>query len=388
MALDFFAGCVGGFAGVIVGYPLDTIKVHMQTQDYRKPKYKSNWDCFRTILAKESVAGLYRGISSPLAGVTLVNAVIFGVYGETRRHIPDPNSLSSCFVSGALAGLAQSPICSPIELAKTRMQLRASSNGTQFSGPMDCLRYTYEHEGYRGVFRGLNVTLLREVPSFGTYFLTYEILTRTPDNAPVSTPCMLLAGGLAGTASWTVSYPLDLVKSRIQADGHRYAGLVDCLKQTVTKEGYSCLYRGLSSTVIRAFPTNAVTLTVVTWTFRLFGHDNDPVATTSQSQRERLVKTMEPVGVISGTREPFLENWNNFLTGMPGSMAIHGLPCSTLSLTSTDESKLEEETKHGREEGEKRRLSREDVENLEELCEKKVERTVVKTVNTVSMALA
>lgn len=39
----------------MVGYPLDTIKVHMQTQDYRKPKYRGNWHCFRTILAKESV---------------------------------------------------------------------------------------------------------------------------------------------------------------------------------------------------------------------------------------------------------------------------------------------------------------------------------------------
>ncbi|KOX77561.1 Mitochondrial carnitine/acylcarnitine carrier protein CACL [Melipona quadrifasciata] len=383
-----------GFAGIMVGYPLDTIKVHMQTQDYRKPKYRGNWDCFRTILAKESVAGLYRGISSPMAGVALVNAVIFGVYGETRRHIPDPNSLSSCFVSGALAGLAQSPICSPIELAKTRMQLRTSSSGTQFSGPMDCLRYTYKHEGYRGVFRGLNVTLLREIPSYGTYFLTYEILTRTPDNAPVSTAYMLLAGGLAGTASWTVSYPLDLVKSRIQADGRRYAGLVDCLRQTVTNEGYSCLYRGLSSTIIRAFPTNAVTLTVVTWIFRLFGQDNDSVTATNQG--EKVVKTMESVGEISETREPFLEKWNNFLTSMPERMAIHRLPYSA----STDELKLErlvnkenerrtkEEVKHGREEGEKRRVSREDVENLEELCEKKVERTVAKTVNTVSMALA
>lgn len=327
-----------------------------------------------------------------MAGVTLVNAVIFGVYGETRRHIPDPNSLSSCFVSGALAGLAQSPICSPIELVKTRMQLRAS-NATRFSGPMDCLRHTYKHEGYRGVFRGLNVTLLREIPSFGTYFLTYEILTRTPDNAPVSTAYMLLAGGLAGTASWTVSYPLDLAKSRIQADGHRYAGLVDCLRQTVTKEGYSCLYRGLSSTIIRAFPTNAVTLTVVAWVFRLFGQDDE-------SQKRRTMERSIS-GDVSGTREPFLEKWNNFLTSMPGRMAVHRLPYSTLSLTSTDELKLErlvnkdderrtkEETKHGREEGERRRASsREDVENLEELCEKKVERTVVKTVNTVSMALA
>lgn len=47
----FSAGC----AGVVVGYPLDTIKVHIQTQDFRNPKYTGTWHCFRTILARDSV---------------------------------------------------------------------------------------------------------------------------------------------------------------------------------------------------------------------------------------------------------------------------------------------------------------------------------------------
>lgn len=134
MALDFFAGCLGGCAGTLVGHPFDTIKVHLQTQDHRNPKYKGNWDCLRKIVATESITGLYRGMSSPIIGVSLINAVIFGVYGETQRHIPDPNSLTSCFISGAIAGFAQSPICSLIELAKTRMQL-SSSTGRPFRGP-------------------------------------------------------------------------------------------------------------------------------------------------------------------------------------------------------------------------------------------------------------
>lgn len=39
----------------MVGYPLDTVKVHIQTQDSRNPKYRGTWDCLRTVLAKESV---------------------------------------------------------------------------------------------------------------------------------------------------------------------------------------------------------------------------------------------------------------------------------------------------------------------------------------------
>ncbi|CAL7949077.1 unnamed protein product [Xylocopa violacea] len=405
MALDFLAGCLGGCAGIMVGYPLDTIKVHMQTQDYRNPKYKGNWHCFRTILAKESVAGLYRGMSSPVAGVAVVNAIIFGVYGETQRRVTDPASLSSHFVAGSLAGIAQSPICSPIELAKTRMQLRTTASS--FSGPIDCLRHTYRREGYRGVFRGLGVTFLRETPSFGVYFLAYEALTRTSDGSPVSTPCMLLAGGLAGTASWVVSYPLDVVKSRIQADGSRYAGVVDCLKRSVKAEGYSCLYKGLSSTIIRAFPTNAVTFTVVAWTFRLFGQKDAGMA-----KAEDTSKMTESIRDMSETREPFLDNWSGLLTSVSQSAMIHRLHYSTLSVVPASFKELRfgcsagskgadkgwtkegdkccEQTrgdKCGGEEAERSKASREDVE--EDCGEMKVERTVVgQTVNAVSMALA
>lgn len=233
-------------------------------------------------------------MSSPVAGVAVVNAIIFGVYGETQRRTTDPASLSSHFIAGSLAGIAQSPICSPIELAKTRMQLQTSA--PQFSGPVECLRHTYKHEGYRGVFKGLGVTFLREAPSFGVYFLTYEALTKASDNTPVSTPCMLLAGGLAGTASWVVSYPLDVIKSRIQAGGNRYAGMIDCLKQSVKTEGYSCLYKGLSSTIIRAFPTNAVTFTVVTWTFRLLGEED----VTPFQEKSNVVESIREISEISG----------------------------------------------------------------------------------------
>ncbi|XP_015433086.1 PREDICTED: mitochondrial basic amino acids transporter-like [Dufourea novaeangliae] len=316
MALDFFAGCVGGCAGIVVGYPLDTIKVHMQTQDYRNPRYKGNWDCFRAIFAKESVGGLYRGMTSPMAGVAVVNAIIFGVYGQTQRHIPDPDSLTSHFVAGTVAGIAQSPICSPMELVKTRIQLQANST-SRFTGPLQCLAHTYKHEGYRGMFKGLGITLLREAPSFGVYFFTYEAITKTSETEPVSTPWMLLAGGVAGTASWALTYPIDVIKSRIQANGDRYTGMIDCFRRSVRTEGYSCLYKGLSSTILRAFPTNAVTFTVVTWTFRMFGRDQ-----ARETSKRKEPETIKTVIKASDANEPFVGKWNTFPTGAALQTAI------------------------------------------------------------------
>lgn len=78
-----------------------------------------------------------------------------------------------------------------------------------------------------------------------------------------------MAGGLAGVMSWIVTFPIDVVKTRLQSDvSGKYSGAIDCLKKTYQAEGYSAFSRGLVSTVIRAFPTNAATFTVVTWIMR------------------------------------------------------------------------------------------------------------------------
>jgi len=58
MALDFAAGCIGGGAGVLAGYPLDTVKVKIQTQDVMngKIKYKGTFDCLFKLVKKDGVS--------------------------------------------------------------------------------------------------------------------------------------------------------------------------------------------------------------------------------------------------------------------------------------------------------------------------------------------
>jgi hypothetical protein len=142
---------------------------------------------------------------------------------------------------------------------------------------MDCFSQVVRTEGLRGIFRGLGTTICREVPGFGTYFLAYEFLTRSSgengeSGLPLSTVHMLLAGGFSGSLSWVFTYPIDVVKTRLQVDGkggaYRYSGFIDCWKKSIETDGYSVMTRGLTSTILRAFPTNAATFTVVTWVIR------------------------------------------------------------------------------------------------------------------------
>ncbi|KAI9565283.1 hypothetical protein GHT06_009068 [Daphnia sinensis] len=276
MALDFLAGCVGGCAGVAVGYPLDTVKVRLQTQDARHPTYRGTFHCLQTIVQQESVRGLFKGMSSPMASVAVINAMIFGVYGNVQRRLSEPESLRSHALAGSVAGLVQSFVCSPMELVKTRIQIQEQvcTNGVQlYKGPVDCVRQIWQAEGVRGIFRGLNITIAREIPAFGLYFASYEAMTRRKDpSKPLGTFHMMMAGGAAGIVSWLFTYPIDFLKSRLQVDGlagqRIYKGVGDCIMKTYQNEGFHGFFRGMPTTLIRSFPVNAVTFSVVTWMLR------------------------------------------------------------------------------------------------------------------------
>lgn len=244
----------------------------MQTQDPKNPQYRGAFHCMKSLMAKESVRGLYRGMSSPMMGVSAINAIVFGVYGNVQRMSSNPNSYTSHFVAGSIAGLTQSIICSPMELAKTRLQLQMDKIGaTKFKSPSQCLSYIYRCEGLRGVFRGLGATALRDVPGFATYFVSYEYLFRVKNEPGVA--WILCSGGLAGAVSWLCTIPIDVVKSRLQCDGmsgdrRKYRGMIDCFRKSYQQEGSAFLTRGLSSTLLRAFPMNAVCFLVVSMTIK------------------------------------------------------------------------------------------------------------------------
>jgi len=265
MALEFVGGCLGGAAGVLAGYPLDTVKVRIQTSP--PGTYRGTFDCLFDCVRKDGARGLYRGMTSPLLGVAGINAVTFGVNAQVLKQLPQPESISSITIAGASAGLIQTSIVSPMELVKTQMQVCGQ---TDISGTVS---HITRAAGFGGIFRGLGITATREVPAFAVYFSSYEVIVR---NLGESTSAVLFGGGMAGVLSWVTTYPQDVIKSRLQADAfgasQMYRGPLHCLKLSLKEEGHSFLFRGIGSTVIRAFPMNAVTFGVFTLVMKKWGY--------------------------------------------------------------------------------------------------------------------
>ncbi|KAL1924200.1 uncharacterized protein VTP21DRAFT_7235 [Calcarisporiella thermophila] len=308
---DFVAGYISGAAGLLVGSPLDTIKVRMQAGfSQNHSRHLSLNHMIRT----EGIMSLFKGIITPVIGLGGLNALLFASYGGILRHISanqDEPTLNQIFWAGFGAGVTCFLVSCPTELVKCRAQVKIGGDtAIATEGTWEVIRDIVQKSGIRGFYRGGLVTILRDAPGYGGYFWSYEWMKRyleiPAEGATEHTGKLLLAGGVAGMISWACIYPLDVIKSRIQAQAHldihpprisptnslqpqgivtapllistkslhssstsisgqSYTGIIDCAVKSYRSEGIGVFFRGLAPTLLRAFPVNCVTFFVYEW---------------------------------------------------------------------------------------------------------------------------
>ncbi|XP_077625058.1 solute carrier family 25 member 48 isoform X3 [Crocuta crocuta] len=275
---DFAAGWIGGAASVIVGHPLDTVKTRLQAG----VNYRNTLSCIRTVYRRESVFGFFKGMSFPLASIAVYNSVVFGVFSNTQRflsqhHCREPGAgptgaLPDLLLASMVAGAVSVGLGAPVDLIKIRLQMqtqplreahlglgpRAVALGKPpvYQGPVDCIATIVRTEGLTGMYRGVGAMLLRDIPGYCLYFIPYVFLNDwiTPEACTGPSPCAVwLAGGVAGAISWGTATPMDVVKSRLQADGvylNKYKGVLDCICQSYQKEGLKVVLKPSATTSV------------------------------------------------------------------------------------------------------------------------------------------
>ncbi|KAM9377754.1 solute carrier family 25 member 48 [Pholidichthys leucotaenia] len=304
---DFVAGWIGGASSVVVGHPLDTVKTRLQAGK----GYKNTLHCVLTIYRKETVTGFFKGMSFPLASITLYNSAVFGFFSNTQRLISQyrhgdgrhPCSMLDLTVASMLTGLMSVSLGAPVDLVKIRLQMQTqmvlaenlhlASNMSKvtsniplrsvnipsqqlYRGPIHCISSILQTEGIQGLYRGAGAMILRDVPGYTLYFIPYAIFCNLlkPDDMANPHPCSIwLAGGLAGSISWVTATPADVVKSRIQADAQlqrKYKGILHCIIHSYKTEGAQVFFRGASVNAIRGFPMSATMFLTYELSLRFF----------------------------------------------------------------------------------------------------------------------
>mmetsp|Transcript_12462 Transcript_12462/g.24716 ORF Transcript_12462/g.24716 Transcript_12462/m.24716 type:complete len:307 (-) Transcript_12462:485-1405(-) len=282
---ETISGMAAGFACKLVEYPLDTVKVQVQTQT-PGPNALSPMQMLSATIKKEGFTGLYRGIPSPLLGSMAENSVLFSSYGLASRmmHTGDAETMpfGKKLGAGAFSGFCVAAILTPVELIKCKMQT-TNTAAVRYKSSMECLVATLKQGGIRALFHGHVGTLCREVPGNAAWFGGYElgVMLQTPEGgkkSDVHPLGLMLAGAMGGSMYWGIPFPFDVVKSKIQTDTHGLppgvaVNVVSVFKHTWKTEGLKGLYRGCGITVARAAPSNAVLFCVYEMVMRTLQGD-------------------------------------------------------------------------------------------------------------------
>jgi len=191
------------------------------------------------------------------------------LHGETdQKHQLAP--LSVVFTAGCGAGSLISFITTPIGLIKVQQQTVLKKS------LLDGISTLYSAHGFKGFYRGFGSMFVMESIGRGVYLWVYELVKRvlepnTLDNVYTITT-KIAAASCAGCLSWASVYPLDVIKSRMQADisGSTYKTFSQCFRDTWDQGvrthgrwgGVYALHRGLGFTMIRAAPVASMVLPV------------------------------------------------------------------------------------------------------------------------------
>ncbi|KAF7712875.1 Uncharacterized protein PECH_001849 [Penicillium ucsense] len=187
--------------------------------------------------------------------------------GRTRSKLAEP--VVAAFMAGGVAGAVSRTIVSPLERLKILLQIQSVGREEYKLSIWQGLKKMKREEGWRGFMRGNGTNCIRIIPysavQFGSYNF-YKRFAETPEGE--MTPVRrLICGGIAGITSVTVTYPLDIVRTRLSIQSASFAslgsrdpsqklpGMFTTMVSIYKSEGgIIALYRGIIPTVAGVAP--------------------------------------------------------------------------------------------------------------------------------------
>lgn len=248
---------------------------------------------FTTIYRNGSLYDYYRGNGANVVKIAPETALKFVLFDKLKqRFSEDPHNptVTERFVSGGCAGALAGAAIYPLEIAKTRLALAPPK---KYNGISHCLRKVVMQEGFSALYKGLAPSTCGILPYAAIdlginsvlkdyYAEVYETMGQEP-----SVPLMLTCGMISSTSAMMVTYPLNLIRTKLQMSGldqvftervkkpgDRYtslpqfgrgAGAVGIAKEIYASRGIRGLYRGISGNLLKVVPATSISYTVYGW---------------------------------------------------------------------------------------------------------------------------
>ncbi|KAM4060373.1 mitochondrial carrier protein [Hirsutella rhossiliensis] len=312
------AGGLAGCAAKTVVAPLDRVKILFQASNPQFAKYTGSSfgvaTAMRDIYHSEGALGLFRGHSATLLRIFPYAGIKFLAYEQIRALLIPGREYETPLrrlLSGSLAGVTSVFFTYPLEVVRVRLAFETKRDGRS-SLTSICRQIYNEHPveksaaarlpgapaplratasaiesvaprvGLINFYRGFLPTLLGMLPYAGMSFLTHDTvsdLMRHPSvaqhttlprtrNQPAGKPAPLrswaelCAGGVAGLISQTASYPLEVIRRRMQVGGAvgdgRRLRLGETAGVIMRERGFRGFFVGLTIGYVKVIPMAAI----------------------------------------------------------------------------------------------------------------------------------
>ncbi|XP_061406518.1 LOW QUALITY PROTEIN: mitochondrial adenyl nucleotide antiporter SLC25A24-B-like [Lethenteron reissneri] len=250
--------------------PLLRLRVEMQVRGTpERPLHMA--ESVRRMIREGGLRALWRGNGANVVKMLPESAIMQMTYEQLKKYFRGEKqrvSTSDRFAAGCIAGGVSSSIVYPLEVLRTRLTLRTTG---QYASMVDCARQVVQAEGWRAFYKGLTPHMVALLPHAGIDLALYETLKELwlqhceTEHTEPGLGAMLACGAVSSTCAQLGSYPLLLIKTRMQAgavlngaQGSAQVGMWASLWQLGARGGLLGLYRGIVPTFARVIPSAAV----------------------------------------------------------------------------------------------------------------------------------
>ncbi|GAB6029990.1 hypothetical protein CHUAL_005682 [Chamberlinius hualienensis] len=270
---DFLAGGVAAAVSKTAVAPIERVKLLLQVQHASKQiaaeaQYKGMIDCFVRIPREQGFSSFWRGNLANVIRYFPTQALNFAFKDKYKQiflgGVDKKTQFWRYFVgnlaSGGAAGATSLCFVYPLDFARTRLAADVGKNANQreFKGLGDCLVKIYKSDGFRGLYRGFNVSVQGIIIYRAAYFGCFDTAKgMLPD--PKKTPIVIswLIAQTVTTFAGILSYPFDTVRRRMMMQSGRaksdilYKNTLHCWSKIYQAEGGRAFFKGAFSNILR-----------------------------------------------------------------------------------------------------------------------------------------
>jgi solute carrier family 25 phosphate transporter 23/24/25/41 len=176
------AGAVAGILSTIAVHPLETLRTRLAIGACGGSNTAlgiSAWSCISEIVRNEGVGALFRGLDASIIGIMPYAAIRLSTYDALKRAYKRATgdehlNPRAALIFGAIAGVSSAVVTFPLEVARRRMM----AGGQRYRNVGVALVGIVSKEGVGALFRGVELTIVKQAPQYALGFASYEMAKR------------------------------------------------------------------------------------------------------------------------------------------------------------------------------------------------------------------